>query len=69
MSFNKEIWGNNIWYLFHGIAHKIKEDEFLNNKENLIFIVKTICNNLPCPECSIDATNMLNKVDFSKISK
>lgn len=68
MSFTKETWGNNIWYLFHTIAHKIKESEFSNSKNDIITIVKMICSNLPCPECSADATNLLNKVDFKNIT-
>ena len=67
MSFSKEIWGNNIWYLFHSLAHKIREEKFEVHKNNLIFIIKTVCNTLPCPECSKDATAMLNKVDFNNI--
>ena len=67
MSFSKEIWGNNIWYLFHSLAHKIREEKFEVHKNNLIFIIKTVCNTLPCPECSKDATAMLNKVDFNTI--
>ena len=53
-----KVWGNNIWYLFHTIAYKIKEDEFNNIKQDLFYIVKTICQNLPCPECSEHATNL-----------
>ena len=67
MSLSKENWGNNIWYLFHSIAHKIKEDRFEFHKNNLFFIIKTICNTLPCPDCSKDATNMLNKIDYNSI--
>jgi hypothetical protein len=67
MSLSKEIWGNNIWYLFHGIAHKIREDKFEFHKHNIIYIIKTICNTLPCPDCSKDATSMLNKIDFNTI--
>jgi hypothetical protein len=67
MSFSKEIWGNNIWYLFHSLAHKIREDKFEVHKNNLFFIIKTVCNTLPCPECSKDATNMLNKINFNNI--
>lgn len=68
MTVNIQTWGNNIWYLFHTIAHKIKEQEFNNVKEDLIYILKTICSNLPCPECSSDATNLLNKVNFNNIN-
>jgi hypothetical protein len=67
MSFDKEIWGNNIWYLFHTIAHKIKEEKFDHHKNNLIFIIKNICNTLPCPECSKDAVSMINKINFDTI--
>lgn len=67
MSFSKETWGNNIWYLFHSLAHKIKEDKFEIHKENIFFIIKTICNTLPCPDCSKDATTMLNKINFDTI--
>jgi len=67
MSLSKETWGNNIWYLFHSLAHKIKEDKFDIQKNNIIFIIKTICGTLPCPDCSKDATNMLNKIDFNTI--
>ena len=68
MSFSKEIWGNNIWYLFHGIARKINENKFKQNKEDIIFILKNICNTLPCPECSRDATALINKVKFDSIN-
>ena len=68
MSFSKEIWGNNIWYLFHGIARKINEKKFKENKEDIIFIFKNICNTLPCPECSKDAIIALNKVNFNLIN-
>ena len=69
MSFSKEIWGNNIWYLFHGIARKINEKKFKENKEDIIFIFKNISNTLPCPECSKDAIIALNKVNFNLIDK
>ena len=68
MSFSKEIWGNCVWNLFHTIAHKIKEDRFTFHKNSLIFIVENICRTLPCPDCSSDAMEMLNRVNFSQIN-
>ena len=68
MSFPKEVWGATVWNLFHTIADKIKEDKFEFHKNNLIYILENICNTLPCPECSKDATNMLKKVDFAHIN-
>ena len=68
MSFDKTIWGNTTWYLFHTLAHKIKETDFNKLKNELIYIIKTICSNLPCPECSQDANKELNKVNFDNIT-
>jgi hypothetical protein len=68
MSFSKEIWGSSVWNLFHTIAHKIKEDKFLFHKSNIIYIIENICNTLPCPDCSKDASAMLKKVDFAQIN-
>jgi len=68
MSFSKETWGNNIWYLFHTIAHKIKETEFSNVKNDLIYLINIISSNLPCPECSSDAAAILNKVNYNTIN-
>jgi hypothetical protein len=68
MAVSKEIWGNNVWNLFHTIAHKIKEDRFEFHKHNIIYILENICNTLPCPDCSKDASDMLKKVNFSQIN-
>jgi hypothetical protein len=68
MSFSKEIWGSSVWNLFHSIAHKIKEDKFAIHKNTLIYILVNICNTLPCPECSKDASDMLKRINFSQIN-
>lgn len=65
---SREQWGNITWYLFHGIAEKIKEDKFSENKELIINIIKSICANLPCPECSDHATKTLNTINFNSIN-
>jgi hypothetical protein len=62
-----EVWGSNIWSLFHGLSYKIREDRFLYHRERLIYIVKSICSTLPCPDCSKDATNLLNNTNFNNI--
>jgi hypothetical protein len=43
MAVSKEIWGNNVWNLFHTIAHKIKEERFEFHKSNIIYILENIC--------------------------
>lgn len=64
---SREQWGNITWYLFHGIAEKIKEDKFSENKDLIIKIIKLVCSNLPCPDCSEHATTTLNAVNFDSI--
>jgi hypothetical protein len=68
MSISIEIWGNNIWYLFHTLSYKIKEEAFLILKNDLIEIFKNICKNLPCPDCSKDALNVIEKIDFNNVN-
>lgn len=68
MSFNKSLWGNTVWYLFHTLAYKINESHFNEIKNDIIYVVKTISTNLPCPECSYDAVNEFNKVKFDNIN-
>ena len=68
MSIGIELWGNNIWYLFHALSYKIKEESFLILKNDLIEIFKNICKNLPCPDCSKDAMNVIGKIDFNTVN-
>ena len=68
MSFDKTIWGNTVWYLFHTLAYKIKESDFDELKNNIVYVIKTVSANLPCPDCSQDAANELNKVQFDNIN-
>jgi len=69
MSHNIDIWGPNVWFFLHGLAEKIKEDKFNECKSNLIELIKLICFNLPCPECSKDAENLLKKTNINAINK
>lgn len=68
MSVNIQIWGPNIWYFFHALAEKINENKFIENKIHLIELIKIICSNLPCPECSNDAKEIINKTNFNVIN-
>lgn len=55
-------WGPHIWYLFHGLAEMIHEDAFTKHKEELVNIIKTICQNLPCAHCRIHAKEYTKKI-------
>ena len=61
-------WGEPIWFLFHTLAHKVKESEFPRVKDELLNIIYNICNNLPCPMCAGHATEYMNKINFKTIS-
>jgi len=55
----RDEWGNITWLLFHTLATNVSENKFLEVRSTLIDIIKGICSNLPCPDCSHDATQIL----------
>lgn len=64
---NRSRWGPAIWFLFHTLAHKIKDEEFINVKIELLESIKSICRNLPCPNCSQHATEYLQRLNYNSI--
>jgi len=58
---SKKEWGPACWYLFHGLASKVKDEEFHNIKNNLWSQIEGVCFNLPCPECKLHATELIQK--------
>jgi len=64
----KNMWGPAIWYFFHTIAQKVKEESFILIKKDLISHIRLISSNLPCPNCSVHATQYLNGIDMNKIT-
>jgi hypothetical protein len=65
----KMIWGPAIWFLFHTLAEKIKEDFFSSIRVELLNNIYSICVNLPCPMCSMHAKEYLDKINFNSIQK
>jgi hypothetical protein len=63
----KITWGEPIWFLFHTLAHKIKETAFHSSKNELLNIIFLICTNLPCPDCANHATRYLQGINFDAI--
>ena len=57
---SKERWSIPTWMLFHGLAEKIDEDYYKQNNKKVFDIINTICQNLPCPFCRVNATKYLN---------
>lgn len=65
----KMSWGEPVWFLFHTLAHKIKEEHFLRLRDELLNNIYNICNNLPCPACAKHATEYMNKINFKTIAR
>lgn len=60
-------WGEPTWFLFHTLAQKIREESFQQIRTELLDIIYTICNNLPCPDCAKHATAYMNGINFNTI--
>jgi len=60
-------WGEPIWFLFHTLAQKIKEENFAAIKDELWNTILTICGNLPCPACADHALSYMKKIQPSAI--
>lgn len=63
----KILWGEPIWFLFHTLAHKVKDESFIKIKSELLNIIFLICTNLPCPDCATHATRYLQGINFDAI--
>ena len=61
------VWGPPVWMLLHSLAEKIKEEKFSEIGPQLFNIIKNVCSNLPCPDCSMHATRFFSRVNFSLI--
>jgi hypothetical protein len=60
-------WTHATWNLFHCIPEKIKEEEFVHLRNDIIHYIKGICNRLPCPECAVHAGIFMNNVNTNNI--
>lgn len=58
-----KVWGPSVWLIFHTLVEKIKPEYFESEKDILIKFIRDTCRNLPCPTCSIDATNILQNLN------
>jgi hypothetical protein len=62
-----EVWGPAIWTFFHTIVSKINENAYDSIYVQLFSKIKKICGYLPCPECSIHATDFLEKINVNNL--
>lgn len=63
----KQEWGNATWFLFHGLATKIKP-EYPNEYKNILHYFIQICQVLPCPHCRDHATITNKKANLHIIN-
>lgn len=63
----KAVWGPSVWYLFHTLSCKVKEEQFIYIKDDLLTFIYSICASLPCPECAEHSTGELKKLNKSTI--
>jgi hypothetical protein len=61
------IWGPIIWSFFHTLVEKINDEYFHIIGFRTFNIIKQICKHLPCPDCSMHATQFLSKINFNHI--
>ena len=64
----KSVWGPAIWYLFHTLAFKMKNQHFDEMKNSLLDFFVLVSANLPCPECTEHAQQETRNLDKSKIT-
>lgn len=57
----KAVWGPIVWKTLHCITLKVKDEEFPNEREQIIKIITNICSNLPCPQCSSHAMGVIRR--------
>lgn len=58
---SKTKWGPIVWNMLHCLTLKIKPKFFEQEKSNILLIINNICSNLPCPICSVHATQFIKK--------
>ena len=62
---SKDVWGPATWTLFHTLAEKIKDEHYNELLPDMLIMIKRICMNLPCPDCSAHAIQTMSKVSAS----
>jgi hypothetical protein len=60
-------WGPPTWLLLHALVEQTNECHFPDISIPLFNIISQICKNLPCPECSVHATEFMNSVKMNTI--
>ena len=65
---SKRFWGPAVWYFFHTIVEKVKDDHFVKMRREIITWIVTICKSLPCPACSEHSNRYLSRNNIEKVA-
>ena len=60
-----EVWGPAVWTLFHTLIEKMNPHAYPQVIGSMFGMIVRICKVLPCPDCSIDASNFLAKIKLN----
>lgn len=63
----KILWGPPTWFFFHTLAEKVKPELFLEYRAALFGIITDVCKNLPCPSCSMHASQYIDKINVNSL--
>jgi len=54
-------WGSYVWVFLHTLFERIDDSFYIQEKENLIQIVVSLCYSLPCNDCKSHAIKYIQK--------
>ena len=60
-------WGPATWNFFHTLAAKVKDEEYPTIGPQIFSLIRDICSNLPCPDCSEHAKRFVSNVNISTL--
>ena len=64
---SRAVWGPITWRFLHTVAAKIRPEHFASQRNDIITVIKKVCDVLPCPECRSHALQSLNRANFNNI--
>lgn len=64
---SKSVWGPITWTFLHTMAVKIRSERFNEQRDNLVTLIRNVCETLPCPECKAHAVSNLRKANLGNI--
>ena len=65
---NNNFWGPITWTFLHTILEKIKSEHYETEKSKILYFIKQICNNLPCPDCQFHASKYIKQLEIKHIN-